>query len=231
MRAVVCSAYGGPEVLALAEVARPTPRRHEVRVKVHATTATAACGVMRAGGRLTARLILGLSRPRNRYRVMGTEVAGEIDRVGAGVTRFREGDRVFGFTGFGAGTYAQYCCMPERGSLARIPSGLSYEAAASLVDGPTTALYFLRDRAGVEHGDRVVILGASGSIGTAAVPIARHFGAEVTGVCSGANRALVTALGARHVIDYAEEDFTAGGQRYDIVRTGAGRAGGAAARD
>lgn len=217
MKAVVCGAYGGPEVLALEDVATPTPLEQEVRIKVHATTVTAACGVMRRGARLTTRLVLGLSRPRRRYRVMGTEVAGEIDRVGPSVTRFRVGDRVFGFTGFRAGAYAQFCCMPERGSLALIPGGLSYEEAASLVDGPTTALYFLRDRAGLRRGDRVLVLGASGSIGSAAVQIARHFGAEVTGVCSGANRALVTSLGASHVIDYTTEDFTAGAHTYDIV--------------
>ena len=217
MRAVVCRAYGGPEVLALAQVAKPTPRDHEVRIKVHATTVTAACGVMRRGDRGAARLVLGLRRPGDRFRVMGTEVAGEIDQVGSAATRFRVGDRVFGFAGFGAGTYAQFCCMSERGSLALIPRGLSYEEAASLVDGPTTALYFLRDRAGIQRGDRVLILGASGSIGTAAVQIARHFGAEVTGVCSGANAELVTSLGAGCVIDYTKEDFTAGEHRYDIV--------------
>jgi NADPH:quinone reductase-like Zn-dependent oxidoreductase len=217
MSAVVCRAYGGPEALAMAEVAAPTPRAREVRIKVHATTVTAACGVMRRGARLTARLVLGLRRPRTRHRVMGTEVAGEIDRVGAGVTRFRVGDRVFGFTGFRAGAYAQFCCLPEHASLALIPTGLSYEEAASLVDGPTTALYFLRDRAHLERSDRVLILGASGSIGTAAVQIARHFGAEVTGVCSGANRELVTSLGASRVIDYTKDDFTEGAHTYDIV--------------
>ena len=217
MSAVVCKAYGGPEVLALAEVVKPTPRDHEVRIKVYATTVTAACGVMRRGDRVTARVVLGLIRPRARFRVMGTEFAGEIDQMGSAVTRFRVGDRVFGFAGFGAGTYAQFCCTSQHGSLALIPSGLSYEEAASLVDGPTTALYFLRDRAGVQRGDRVLILGASGSIGTAAVQIARHFGAEVTGVCSGANRELVTALGARHVIDYTKEDVTAGEHTYDII--------------
>jgi NADPH:quinone reductase-like Zn-dependent oxidoreductase len=172
---------------------------------------------MRRADSLTARLVLGLRRPRERSQVMGIEVAGEIDQVGSAVTRFRVGDRVFGFAGFGAGTYAQFVCLAERGSLALVPPGLSCEEAVSLVDGPTTALYFLRERAGIRRGDRVLVLGASGSIGTAAVQLARHFGAEVTGVCSGANRDLVASLGAAHVIDYTREDFTAGEHRYDIV--------------
>lgn len=217
MSAVVYRAYGGPEVLFLEQTAKPEPRDHEVRVKVFATTATAACGLMRRADTLTARLVLGLRRPRGRFRVMGIELAGVVDRVGSRVSRFRVGDKVFGFAGFSAGAYAQYCCVSERGSLAIMPPSLGYEEAVSLVDGPTTAMYFLCDRARIGRGDRVLVIGASGSIGTAAVQLARHLGAEVTAVCSGANAGLVTSLGADDVIDYTRADFTKSDRTWDVV--------------
>jgi NADPH:quinone reductase-like Zn-dependent oxidoreductase len=223
MRAVVCTAYGDPDVLEPREIAKPTPSDHQVRIKVFATTATAACGMMRRADSVMARLILGLRRPRARYQVMGIELAGEIDQVGRKVTRFRPGQRVFGFAGFSAGAYAQFCCVPEGASLEIMPAKLSFEEAASLVDGATTALYFLRDRAGIRAGDRVLVIGASGSIGTAAIQLARHFGAEVTGVCSGSNADLVTSLGARRVIDYTTEDFVQRGETYDIVFDAVGK--------
>jgi NADPH:quinone reductase-like Zn-dependent oxidoreductase len=217
MQAVVCSAYGGPEVLSLRQVDKPVPAPHQVRIKVFATTVTAACTMMRKADTWVARLLLGLRKPRKRYRVMGIELAGEVDAVGSRVTSFRPGERVFGFAGFTPGAYAQYCCLPERGSLAVMPERLSYEQAVSIVDGPTTALYFLRDRARVRAGERVLVIGASGSIGTAAVQLARHFGAEVTGVCSTSNVGLVSSLGAHHVIDYTQEDFTEQSSVYDVV--------------
>ena len=216
MRAVVCTAYGAPDVLALREIPRPTPLPHQVRIKVRATTVTAACTTMRKAETLIARVILGLWKPRPRYRVMGLELAGEVDAIGADVTSFRPGDCVFGFT---PGSYAQYCCLSEKCALAVIPAQMSFEQAASIVDGATTALYFLRDRADVRPGARVLVIGASGSIGTAAVQLARHLGAEVTGVCSTANLGLVTSLGAHRVIDYTRGDFTALEEsgRYDVV--------------
>lgn len=217
MKAVVYTTYGAPDVLRLQEIPRPAPSAHSVRIKVFATTATAACGMMRRGDTLMSRVVLGALRPRKRFQVMGIELAGEIEQVGSKVTRFRPGDRVFGFTGFSVGAYAQYCCMREDSSLALMPANLTYEEAASVVDGPTTSLYFLRDRARLHKGDKVLILGASGSIGTAAVQLARYFGAEVTGVCSGANVALVKALGAHHAIDYTQEDFTKNNETYDII--------------
>lgn len=219
MEAVVCTGYGAPEVLALSEVHKPVPLPHQVRIKVLATTVTAACTTMRKADSLMARLVLGLWKPRPRYRVMGIELAGEIDQVGARVTSFRPGDRVVGFTGFTPGAYAQYCCLSESASLAVIPAGMGYDEAASIVDGATTALYFLRQRAAVRPGERVLIIGASGSIGTAAVQLARHLGAEVTGVCSTANVGLVSSLGAHRVIDYTREDFTEREPpgRYDVV--------------
>jgi NADPH2:quinone reductase len=217
MNAVVYERYGAPSVLQLREVPAPEPKAHEVRVAVRATTVTAACQKMRRGDAVLSRLVLGLSRPRARFRVLGTEIAGTVERVGPRVTRFRPGDRVFGFTGFTLGGYAQRVCLAEGASLAHTPQGLSDEEACSLVDGPTTALYFLCDRAHLRAGERVAVIGASGSIGTAAVQIARHLGAEVTAVCSGRNAELVRSLGAHHVVDYTREDFTATGGPYDVV--------------
>jgi NADPH:quinone reductase-like Zn-dependent oxidoreductase len=217
MQAVVCRAYGGPEVLAVETVAKPRPSAHELLIEVHATTVTAACAMMRRGDTLASRLVLGAFKPRKRFRVMGIELAGEVVAVGPKVTRFRPGDRVFGFAGFSLGAYAQFVCLSEDSSLVVMPPDLAYDEAASLVDGPTTALYFLRDRAALQPGARALIIGASGSIGTAAVQLAAALGADVSGVCSGGNAALVRSLGARHVFDYTQEDFTQSGQVFDVV--------------
>ncbi|CAN96390.1 putative Alcohol dehydrogenase [Sorangium cellulosum So ce56] len=217
MKAAVYERYGSPSVLELREMPAPEPRDDQVRIRVHATTATAACQMMRRGDTLMARVVLGFFRPRRRFRVLGIEVAGTVERVGRRVTRFRPGDRVFGFTGFGSGGYAQYVCLSEDASIARAPAGLSHEEACSLVDGPTTALYFLRDRARLRTAERIAIVGASGSIGTAAVQIARHLGAEVTAVCSGRNAELVRSLGAHHVVDYTRDDYAARAGAFDVV--------------
>jgi NADPH:quinone reductase-like Zn-dependent oxidoreductase len=217
MKAAMYSRYGAPEVLAMAEVARPEPRDDEVRIAIRATTATAACGLMRRGDTAMARMVLGVLRPRRRFRILGTELAGVIDAVGSKVTRFRPGDRVYGFTGMKAGAYAEYVCLSETASIAPAPAGVSDFEAATLVDGPTTALYFLRDRAHLLPGARLAIVGASGSIGTAAVQIARYLGAHVTAVCSGKNAELVRSLGAHEVVDYTLRDYTAQGHRYDVV--------------
>jgi NADPH:quinone reductase-like Zn-dependent oxidoreductase len=217
MKAAVYEQYGAPSVLELRELPAPEPRDHEVRVAIAATTVTAACQMMRRGDTLVARIVLGWFRPRARFRVLGIEIAGTVERVGRRVTRFRPGDRVFGFTGFHAGGCAEFVCLDQNASLARAPEGVSDQEACSLVDGPTTALYFLCDRARLCAGQRVAIIGASGSIGTAAVQIARHLGAEVTAVCSGRNAELVRSLGAHHVVDYTREDYAARGERYDVV--------------
>lgn len=230
MNAVVCERYGAPEVLTLRKVPKPEPRPDQVLIAVGATSVTSACTLMRRGDTLMSRLVLGLLRPRVRFRIMGIEMAGTVERTGARVTRFRPGDRVFGFTGFSAGSYAQYVCLPETASIAHSPAGLTDREACSLVDGPTTALYFLRDRARLKAGDRVVVVGASGSIGTAAVQLARFLGAEVTAVASGGNAELVRSLGAHHVVDYTKDDFTQGGERYDVVFDTVGKSSFAAAR-
>jgi NADPH2:quinone reductase len=217
MQAAVYERYGSPDVIHVRQVQLPQPDHHQVRIAIRATTVTAACTMMRRGDTAMARVLLGLTRPRRRFQVMGIEVAGIVDSVGRGVSCFKAGDRVFGFTGFSAGGYAQYVCVPETASLAHTPDSVADDAACTLVDGPTTALYFLRDRARVQPNEHVVIVGASGSIGTAAIQIARHLGAEVTAVCSGRNADLVRSLGAHHVVDYAQDDFSAQGERYDVV--------------
>ena len=215
MKAVVYEKYGSPDVLQLMEIEQPTLKDNEVLIRVYATTVTAADCMVRKGKPLWGRIILGLRGPVR--KIIGTELAGEIEAVGKNITRFKRGDQVYGFTGFGLGAYAEYARMPEKGSLALKPSNTTYEEAAAAVDGASTALYFLKQKANIQSGQKVLIIGASGSIGTYAVQLAHYFGAEVTGVCSGANVELVKSLGADHVIDYTREDFTRSGETYDII--------------
>lgn len=215
MKAIVYTKYGPPDVLQLQEVTKPDLRDHDVLIKVYATTVTGAERLMRTGTPLWSRVILGFRKPRR--KILGLELAGEIESVGKDVKRFRKGDQVYGFTGFGLGAYAEYTRMPEGGSLALKPANTTYDEAAASVDGASTALYFLRDKAHIQRGQKVLIIGASGSIGSYAVQLARYFGAEVTGVCSTANVELVKSLGADKVIDYTKADFTRNGQTYDII--------------
>jgi NADPH:quinone reductase-like Zn-dependent oxidoreductase len=217
VRAVVYERFGPPEVLRVVEVPRPVPDPHEVLVRIHATTVTAAESAMRRGRPLWGRVIIGLFSPRRSMRTLGIELAGVVEDVGAGVTRFRPGDEVFGFAGFAIGANAEYMRLSERASLAKKPTRATFVQAAAVVDGASTALYFLRDKAKLQAGQRVLVVGASGSIGTYAVQLAKHFGAEVTGVCSGANVELVRELGATDVIDYTREDFTRRDETWDVV--------------
>lgn len=226
MRAAIATKYGPPEVLEIRDVEAPTPGLGEVLIKVRATTVTSADSRVRAlrmpvGFGFMARPVFGLFRPRQ--PILGTELSGEIESIGRGVTRFAAGDAVFAFSGASMGCHAEYRTMPENGAIALKPARSSFEEAAALSFGGTTALSFLR-RAGIRGGDRILINGASGCVGTAAVQLARHFGAEVTGVCSTANLELVRSIGANRVIDYSREHFTRNGETYDIIMDTAGTA-------
>jgi len=221
MKAIVQTKYGSPDVLQLQEVAKPTPKDNEVLIRIHATTVTAAHTMMRKGVPYIGRLFIGLTRPK--HAIPGTELAGEVEAVGKDVTRFNAGDQVFGATDIEGGCNAEYVCLPKDGVLALKPANLSHEEAATLLDGALTAMHFLQDKGHIQPGQRVLINGASGSVGTAAVQLAKHLGADVTGVCSTQNVELVKALGADRVIDYTQEDFTQNGQTYDIIFDAVGK--------
>jgi NADPH:quinone reductase-like Zn-dependent oxidoreductase len=219
MKAAVYERYGPPDVVQLKEVEKPTPKDNEVLIKIHATTVTsgdwrARSLVMPAGFGFMGRLVFGVTKPRQ--PILGTELAGEIEAAGKDVSRFKVGDRVFAFSGAGMGCHAEYKCMPEDGAIALKPLNLTYDEAAAISFGGTTALDFFR-RGRLQSGERVLVNGASGGVGTAAVQLARHFGADVTGVCSTANLKLVSSLGATQVVDYTREDFTRNGETYDVI--------------
>jgi len=216
MRAIVYREYGAFDVLQLKKIPKPTPQAREVLIKIHATTVTTAGLASVSGKPFIARIFspdLGLRRPK--VTILGVELAGEVTAVGKDVTRFKVGDQSFGEPETGA--FAEYICIPEDGLLAHKPTNASYDEAAAACDAFLTAMPFLRDGGNIRRGQRVLINGASASIGTAAVQIAKHFGAEVTGVCSTANVEMVKSLGADHVIDYTKEDFTRSGKTYDII--------------
>jgi NADPH:quinone reductase-like Zn-dependent oxidoreductase len=219
MKAMVWTRFGPPDVLQLQEVAKPTPRDHEVLVRIYATTVTAGECELRSlkiplAFRLPLRIYMGLIRPRP--IILGQELAGEIEAVGKEVTQFRQGDQIFAWTGFGLGAYAEYKCLPEDGVLAIKPSNMTYEEAATLPVGALEAVYFLR-RGNIRSGQKVLIYGAGGSIGTFAIQIAKYFGAEVTGVDSTGKLDMLRSIGADQVIDYTQEDFTKNDETYDVI--------------
>lgn len=221
MRAIICTSYGTPDVLQLRQVAKPVPADHEVLIKVYAATVGPSDCAFRKGEPFIVKLIYGLSKPR--LKTQGVEFAGQVEAIGGAVTDFAPGDQVFGISPNTFGAHADYLCLPASKPLVVKSARMSYEDAAAICDGAPTALTFLRDKARIQPGQQVLVNGASGAVGAYAVQLAKHFGAEVTGVCSAANLGLVTSLGADHVIDYAQTDFAANGRRYDIIFDAVGK--------
>jgi NADPH:quinone reductase-like Zn-dependent oxidoreductase len=220
MRAVVCDRYGPPDVLRLDDVERPVPKEDEVLVRIRATTVNRSdCGV-RSGEPFIARFLTGLRRPRK--KILGSELAGEVEAAGAAVTEFEVGDQVFGVNAWKFGAHAEFVCMRESAALAHMPAGMSFEEAAAVCDGVILALMGLRP-ADLRSGRSILVYGASGSIGTAAVQLAKYFDADVTAVCNTKNVEIVTSLGADKVIDYTKEDFTKNGETYNVIFDAVGK--------
>ncbi|HGG0586277.1 MULTISPECIES: NAD(P)-dependent alcohol dehydrogenase [Bacillus] len=225
MKAIICTKYGPPNVLQLQNVEKPKPKKNEVLVKIHATSvSTGDCRIRGFNSPLLfwipMRIILGFRKPRK--PILGVELSGEIEDIGTDVTQFKKGDPVFALTELNLGGYAEYICVHESGLIALKPTNVTYEEAAVIPFGGTSALHFLR-KGQIKKGQRVLIYGASGSVGTAAVQLAKYFGATVTAICSSSNFDLVTALGADNVIDYMKEDFTKRGEHYDIIFDAVGK--------
>ena len=227
MKAVVYDRYGPPDVLRIAEVPRPQPKDDELLVKIRAVAVTRADVHTREANRrsgfltsVLSRLVSGVRRPRQ--PILGSELAGEVEATGVAVKDFAVGDRVFGSTGFRFGGYAEYISVRESSRVAEMPSEMSFEEAASICDGGLNALWCLR-QGKLQPGEKILIYGASGAIGTAGVQLAKHFGADVTAVCGTKNLELVRALGARRAIDYTKEDFTKDGELYDVIFDAVGK--------
>ena len=225
MKAIIWTRYGPPDVLQLREVKKPVPTNKQVMIKIHSATVTAGDCETRELRlpfyiSIPMRIFFGLIRPK-RVKILGQELAGEIESVGKAVSKFKKGDRVFAYTGFGMGAYAEYICLPEKpqdmsGIVVEIPANISYEEAAAVPLGGLEALHFIR-KANIQKGQKILINGAGGSIGTYAVQLAKYFGAEVTAVDSKEKLDMLRSIGARYTIDYTKEDFTLSGKSYDII--------------
>ncbi|MCA0455053.1 MAG: NAD(P)-dependent alcohol dehydrogenase [Chloroflexi bacterium] len=220
MKAIVYTRYGSPDVLHLTDVPMPVPKDNEVRIKIHAANVTPTDCASRKADPFITRFMNGLLAPKN--PILGNMLAGEVEAVGKDVTRFKIGDRIFGSADTSFGTHAEYMCLPETGILTAMPNNMSYEEAVNVPEA-LTPLYFLRELANLQPGQQVLINGASGALGTYGVQLAKHLGAEVTGVCSTANIELVKSLGADEVIDYTKSDFTKNGQTYDVIFDAVGK--------
>jgi NADPH:quinone reductase-like Zn-dependent oxidoreductase len=214
MKAIVYTEYGSPEVLQLKDVEKTIPKHNEILINIKATAVNSGDVRLRKADPFAVRLFFGLIKPKK--EILGSVFSGEIEAIGAGVQYFKIGDEVFGHTDMSFGTYADYKCFPENGSIALKPTTISHNEAAIIPFGGVTALHFLK-KASIQQGQKVLVVGASGAVGTAAVQLAKHFGAIVTGVCSTLNMDLVKSLGADKVIDYTKEDFTKNGETYDVL--------------
>lgn len=225
MKAIICTKYGPPEVLKLMEVNKPVPKNNEVLIKIFATAVTSSDCIVRGFALpaimwIPARLALGVTKPRK--QILGMVLSGQIESVGEKVTQFKKGDKVFAHTFLRFGAYAEYTCMPETSAITLLPSNTTFEEACAIPFGGTLALYFLK-KSNIKKEQKILVYGASGAVGTSAVQLAKHFGAEVSGVCSTVNLELVKSLGADIVIDYTKENFTGNGKQYDLIFDAVGK--------